>query len=70
MINAHAEGQNFTYHDFNLTLKLTLQVLKKVSFTNVCLKSHVCDNIYSKGEGQTSKTNQKVTSWLILITVC
>ena len=33
MIFAHTEGQNFTYHDFNLTLQLTLQVLKKVSFT-------------------------------------
>ena len=23
MIFAHTEGQNFTYHDFNLTLKIT-----------------------------------------------
>lgn len=41
MIFVHTEGQNFTYHDFNLTLKLTLQVLKKVSFYTLFEKSQL-----------------------------
>ena len=32
MINAHAEGQNFTYHDFKLDLKVNITSVKESKF--------------------------------------